>query len=48
VPLLVFHKGITAGKSLGVRETFADVGATIADNFGVQMPAIGRSFLADI
>lgn len=45
VPLLVFHKGIQSGQSLGVRKTFADLGATIAENFAVEMPTIGTSFL---
>ncbi|MBP1933531.1 phosphopentomutase [Ammoniphilus resinae] len=45
VPLLVYHTKIDQAESLGVRETFADVGATIADNFGVTMPSIGKSFL---
>jgi len=48
VPLLVYHTRIDQAKSLGVRETFADVGATIADNFGVIMPEIGKSFLQEI
>ncbi|WP_103105322.1 phosphopentomutase [Brevibacillus reuszeri] len=45
VPLLAYHKGIAAGDDLGIRETFADLGATIADIFGVPAPAIGKSFL---
>ncbi|WP_188068017.1 phosphopentomutase [Brevibacillus brevis] len=45
VPLLAYHKGIQAGQHLGIRETFADLGATIADNFGVTAPVIGKSFL---
>lgn len=48
VPLLVFHKGITEGSSLGVRQTFADIGVTVAENFGVESPEIGISFLKDI
>jgi len=49
VPLLVYHKGLQeGGHSLGVRETFADIGATIADNFGVKAPQIGKSFLSTI
>ncbi|MED1851129.1 phosphopentomutase [Brevibacillus borstelensis] len=48
VPLLVYHKGIAAGSHLGIRSTFADIGATIADNFGVQPPAIGESFLSKL
>lgn len=46
VPLLAYHKGITAANDLGIRETFADLGATIADNFEVKAPAIGKSFLS--
>ncbi len=45
VPLLVFHKGMAGGQPLGVLETFADIGATIADNFSVEAPQIGSSFL---
>src|SRR5699024_12059286 len=48
VPLLVHHKGIQVGKELDVRKTFADVGATIADNFKVAKPKHGESFLKDI
>lgn len=48
VPLLVYHKGLTAGKALGIRETFADIGATIADNFEIEKPKIGTSFLHTI
>jgi phosphopentomutase len=48
VPLLVYSKSMTEGKELQVRETFADVGATVADNFKVSMPANGTSFLKEI
>jgi len=48
VPLLVWSPALSAGGSLGVRETFADVGATVADNFSLGMPQIGTSFLAEI
>ncbi|WP_078553156.1 phosphopentomutase [Bacillus alkalicellulosilyticus] len=48
VPLLAYHKGITQGNDLGVRTTFADVGATIADNFNVKMPKFGTSFLSQL
>jgi phosphopentomutase len=44
VPLLVWTGG--RGASLGTRKSFADVGATIADNFGLAPPAHGESFLA--
>ncbi|GIP38147.1 phosphopentomutase [Paenibacillus sp. J31TS4] len=49
VPLLVysprFHGG---GRELPLRRTFADIGATVADNFGVKMPEHGTSFLAEL
>ncbi|KAF0825865.1 phosphopentomutase [Cytobacillus firmus] len=45
VPLLVYSKDMKEGKELPVSETFADIGATIADNFKVKMPAYGKSFL---
>lgn len=45
VPLLVFSKDMEEGKELPISETFADIGATIADNFNVKMPAFGKSFL---
>lgn len=43
VPLLVYGKLLRGGINLGVRETFADVAATIADSFGLKFPA-GTSF----
>ncbi|MTW85005.1 phosphopentomutase [Virgibacillus dakarensis] len=48
VPLLVYHPNSSEGKQLPLRETFADIGATIADNFDVKMPAYGKSFLTEI
>ncbi len=45
VPLIVYHKGIIAGQELPVRQTFADIGATVAENFAVQLPKHGESFL---
>jgi phosphopentomutase len=48
VPLLAVSKSFSCGRSLGTRETFADVAATIADNFQVLPPSIGVSFLRDL
>lgn len=48
VPLLVYHRGIERAKDLGMRSTFSDLGATIADNFHVALPKYGRSFLEDV
>lgn len=48
VPLLVYNPAWTAPGSLGVRATFSDVGAAIADNFGVPLPTNGMSFLQQL
>jgi phosphopentomutase len=48
VPLLVYAKGMKTGHELPVRETFADIGATIAENFTVTMPKFGTSFLESV
>ncbi|TYS19006.1 phosphopentomutase [Rossellomorea vietnamensis] len=48
VPLLVYSKRMNGGKELPVRKTFADIGATVADNFNVKLPKYGESFLNDI
>ncbi|WP_217560984.1 phosphopentomutase [Paenibacillus sp. GbtcB18] len=49
VPLLVYSPRFAdGGKELPLRRTFADIGATVADNFGVTLPAHGTSFLADL
>ncbi|EST11870.1 phosphopentomutase [Sporolactobacillus laevolacticus] len=45
VPLLVYSPAFAAGQELPVRETFADLGATITDNFKTTMPKVGTSFL---
>lgn len=42
--LLVFSPCIPQGKSLGVRKTFADVAATLAELFGVSWHGPGESF----
>lgn len=47
VPFLAYSPSMKQGKDLGVSDTFAVIGATIADNFGVPMPegTIGSSLL---
>jgi phosphopentomutase len=47
VPLLAAGASVTAGANLGVRRTFSDVAATIADLFHVEGPAHGTSFAGD-
>lgn len=48
VPLLVHGKGIRSGVNLGIRSTFADVAASIAELFDVENPGEGKSFLGMI
>lgn len=45
VPILVVGPNVTGGVDLGTRATFADLGQSIADNFGVPALAHGVSFL---
>ena len=46
-PLLVYHKIEKAGVDLGSRGTLADIGQTIAENFGLELED-GESFLREI
>ena len=48
VPLLVCGARVRAGVDLGTRPTFADLGQTLAEVFGVGPLAHGTSFLAEI
>ncbi|KMZ53267.1 phosphopentomutase [Dorea sp. D27] len=47
VPLLVYSKSMGGSGSLGEQDTFAVIGATIAENFNVEMPegTIGHSLM---
>lgn len=48
VPILVWGKKLKGG-NLGTRLSFADIGATIAENFNVKEPeVIGKSFLSEL
>jgi phosphopentomutase len=47
VPILVYSPASSAGVDLGARNTLADMGQTIAENFGAAIPH-GTSFLAEI
>ncbi|MGB7925831.1 MAG: phosphopentomutase, partial [Pyrinomonadaceae bacterium] len=44
VPLIVYGKSARAGVDLGTRQSLADIGQTIAANFGLELTA-GESFL---
>jgi phosphopentomutase len=47
VPLLAYRRD-GGGGSLGIRGSFADVAATVAENFSLTAMPYGRSFLTDI
>jgi phosphopentomutase len=47
VPLLAFSPDRARGADLGIRESFADLGATVAEYFGVRAPR-GESFLREV
>ena len=44
VPILAYSPRISAGADLGIRDTLADMGQTVAANFGAALPH-GTSFL---
>lgn len=48
VPLLVYGRPVRAGVDLGVRSTFADVAATIAEFFDLEMATRGVSFAGQV
>jgi len=47
-PMVAFSPGGTAGHRLADRDTFADLGATIAELFAVPFDGPGRSFAGDL
>lgn len=48
VPLLAYSPRFEKGEEMELGETFADIGATIAENFSVPAPKFGRSFLSKL
>ena len=50
VPFLAYSKSMDGGRKLPEEQTFAVIGATIAENFGVKMPegTIGHSILGEL
>ncbi|QPQ31892.1 phosphopentomutase [Lysinibacillus sp. JNUCC 51] len=48
VPLIVYSPRFNGGSELALRETFADIAATVAENFKVEAPEFGKSFLKDL
>jgi len=48
VPVIIYSRNFKEPKILPPFETFANIGATIADNFDVDAPDIGTSILDDL
>lgn len=48
VPVIIYSRNFKNPKRLKVFDTFANIGATIADNFDVEMPPIGTSILDEL
>lgn len=47
-PVLIYSRIFKEPKVLPIMNTFADIGATIADNFGIDKPMIGTSYLDEL
>jgi len=48
VPVLVFGSAVRPGNTIGHRATFADLGATVAEWFGLEFRGAGTSFLMQV
>lgn len=48
VPIIAYSPSFQSPSQLSTRATFADLGATIAHNFGVAEPPTGTSFLTEL
>jgi len=48
VPVLLYGKRIRLGIDIGTRDSFADLGQTIAEAFGIRRMRAGRSFWREI
>lgn len=48
VPILLYSPRFASPGSIGIRMTYADAGATVADNFGVVWDGHGKSFLSSL
>lgn len=48
VPLLLYSPAFTQPVDVGLRQTYADLGMTIMDNFGIQGLEFGTSFLSEL
>lgn len=48
VPVLIYSRSMLGSGQLNILDTLGDIGATIADNFNVEKPWLGTSFLDNL
>ena len=48
IPVLIYSNKFKDTKHLKELDCFSDIGATIADNFNVKLPEVGKSFLGKL
>ena len=48
IPILVYGKSVKNGVNIGIRDSFADIGQSIAEIFGIKKLHIGNSFLKEV
>ncbi|PNZ26714.1 phosphopentomutase, partial [Staphylococcus rostri] len=48
IPVLFYSPKFNGGTALDGDTTFSSIGATIADNFGVDLSEFGRSYLNEL
>ena len=48
VPVILYSRNLKTPRRLPVFETLGDIGATIADNFEIEPPEIGKSILEEL
>ena len=48
VPLILYSRSFKNPKRLEIQDSLANIGATIADNFDVNIPEIGSSILDEL
>ncbi|MBP6624249.1 MAG: phosphopentomutase [Chitinophagaceae bacterium] len=48
IPILAYHKSMKQGANIGVRDSFADIAATISDTLDLNYTPEGKSFYKEI
>lgn len=48
IPVIMYSSSMQESGELEIGKSFANIGATVAQNFGVQIPAIGESYLDEL